>query len=354
MNIIDYLIENGGCSIKYRTMRDILGYDINSGTLLSLQTEILNKHWVKKLFANQHPDGWIGKELHGGRVSGLDSSVMYLLSQGVEKSNPTLQRVVDAILSDSADKPYRDTFRGGDALDMGGRGGNEAIKAEVLSNLGAEDNDIVQNQINIALRYLKDSLSYKTVDDFSLVNKKGERYYTPDAHLPGANHLKILNDTDCWRTLENHEILKKSLCHCFNLMEDAEYITFKAGTHFVGPFNVNWQLHRFNISRINDDSYALVWWLRNLYRFSNLGMIQDVPQLNAAYDYLYTLFTTVDVVNLQTEKSLGRFKDILSVETSWRNPKTAYCDIMFYCAVVLHNAGYDICKLQLTNLNGLI
>lgn len=80
MNIVEYLIENGGCSIKYRTMRDILGYDINSDTMLSLQNKILNKHWVKKLFANQHPDGWIGKELHGGRGDGLDASVLYLLS----------------------------------------------------------------------------------------------------------------------------------------------------------------------------------------------------------------------------------------------------------------------------------
>lgn len=260
----------------------------------------------------------------------------------MEKNNTSLQRVIDAIFSNNPDKPYRDTFRGGDALDKGGRGGNEAIKAEVLSNLGAEDNDIIQNQISIALRYLKDSLSYKTVDDFSLTNSKGERYYTPDAHLPGANHLKLLNDTLCWRTPENFELLKKSLCHCFNLMEDAEYITFKAGTHFVGPFNINWQLHRFNISHIHDDSYALVWWLRNLYRFSNLGVIRDVPQLVSSYDYLDTLFTSQDIVNLQTEKSLNRFKDILSVETPWRYPENTYCDIMFYCAVILHNVGYDI------------
>lgn len=343
MNLIDFLLENGGSSIKYRVKRDILNADIHSDEMRQLQIEILNKSRVRKLFDMQHEDGWIGNELHGARGKGIDSSVSYLISRGVEKEQPAMVKVVDSLLNTEGDKPYRTTFRGGDALDEGGRGGNDAVKAGVLAELGAEDNLIVEKQIKIALQYLRKSLLYKSVDDFTIVNSKGVRYYTSDAHFPGSNHLSLLSATKRWRNSENLELLKASLSHCMNLMIGVEeYIMFKAKSHFVGPFNFDWKLSQFDIGDIKQDSYALVWWLRNLYKVSKLGVVMAVPELKKAYDYLYQLFMTQDILDLQTDLSLKRFKDILSIEDSWKNKNCMDCDIMFYCAVILHNAGYDI------------
>ena len=86
--------------------------------------------------------------------------------------------------------------------------------------MGEENHPLVQEQINIALTYLRDSLDYQTVDDFSTTNRKGIRYYKPDARLPGANHIGILSGIKCWRTPENLELVKTSISHCTKIMKD--------------------------------------------------------------------------------------------------------------------------------------
>lgn len=68
-------------------------------------------------------------------------------------------------------------------------------------------------------------------------------------------------------------------------MKDHSYnIMLKSGAHFVGPFNFKWNLWNFDISEINEDSYALVWWLRDLYKLSKIGVISDIAELKKAYE----------------------------------------------------------------------
>ena len=45
----DFLLENGGSSVKYRTRRDILNDDIHSDEMQFIQKEILCKYQVRKL-----------------------------------------------------------------------------------------------------------------------------------------------------------------------------------------------------------------------------------------------------------------------------------------------------------------
>lgn len=343
-NILEFLLEKGGCSIRYRIKREILHEDKTSSEMAALQDEIMNRPKVRKILAAQHDDGWIGKELHGGPVQGLDSSVAYLLSRGVERDSVPMKKVVQALLADKKEeKPYRTTFPGGEAMDAGGRGGNKAVIAGVLADLGEENNQFVQDELKTAITYLKDSLSYNTIDDFSATNKKGVRYYKEDAHFPGSNHLNLLSAAQCWRTPENIELVKTSLCHCMKIMKNYNHnIMFKTSTHFVGPFNFNWSLYNFSIEDINQDSYELVWWLRSLYKLSTLGLVREKPEFRNAYDYLYQLVISEDILKKQNDKSLKRFKDILSIEDGWRNEASIFCDIIFYGIIILYNAGYNI------------
>lgn len=79
--------------------------------------------------------------MHGSAGQGLDSSVAYLLSRGVERDSEPMRKVVQALLADkTGEEPYRTTFRGGDALDKGGRGGNRAVISGVLADLDEENN----------------------------------------------------------------------------------------------------------------------------------------------------------------------------------------------------------------------
>lgn len=337
-------MENGGCSIKYRIRREILHEDRTHSDMAALQDEIMNSPGICRILAAQHDDGWIGKELHGSYVKALDSSVAYLLMRGVERDSAPLKKVVQVLLADKIeDKPYSTTFPGGEAMDRGGRGGNKAVMAEILASLGEENNRYVQDELRTAVTYLKDSLSYDTIDDFTAINKKGIRYYKENARFPGCNHLNLLSYTHSWRTPENIELARKSLSHCFRIMKNHDHnIMFKTSTHFVGPFNFNWHLADFDSDDINRDSYALVWWLRNLYRLSTLGIARDVPEFRKAYDYLYRLVISRDILDKQNDMSLKRFRDILSVEDNWRSRKSIICDVFFYGIIILFYAGYDI------------
>lgn len=347
MKILDYLLENGGCSIKYRVRREILQEDMTSMEMQSLQNAILNKHKVKKILAAQHEDGWIGNELHGGVGQGFDSSISYLLSNGVEKDYPPMVRAAQSLLETQGEKPYRTTFHGGDALDLGGRGGNAAVRAGILADLGEEYNSIVQQELDISLSYLKASLSYTSINDFSVLNSKGIRYYTKDAQFPGSNHINLLSATQSWRNAENIELVRTALLHCLKIMRDNEHnIMFKSGSHFVGPFNFKWSFVDFEIAELERDSYAFVWWLRILYKLSKIGLIKDMPEFKKPYDYLYELVINQTILNKQSEQSLKRFKDILSIEDSWRQEISMQCDITFYCILVLYFAGYDIDQIE--------
>ena len=343
-NLLEFLLENGGCSIKYRIRRDILHEDKTSDNMKALQNEILCRPKIRKILAAQHDDGWIGEELHGGYVKGLDSSVWYLLISGVERDSAPMKKVVHALLAEKKNElPYKTTFPGGDAMDADGRGGNKAVRAGVLADLGEENNQYVQSELNTAISYLKDALLYNTIDDFSVTNKRGIRYYKKNAHFPGSNHLNLLSAAQSWRSAENMELVKTSLSHCMKIMKNHDHnIMFKSGTHFVGPFNFNWNFADFHIKDINQDLYAFVWWLRNLYRLSRLGVVREIPEFRKAYDYLYHLVISKDILNKQSDKSLKRFKDILSIEDNWRNENSIFCDVFFYGVIILHYAGYDI------------
>lgn len=342
-HILAFLLEHGDSGIQYRIRREILNEFPSNKELLQLQKKILEKPKVKKIVACRQSDGWIGNELHGGPGKGLDSSVSFLLNYGVERESALLKDVVKVLLEEKEAASYRTTFKGGEALDLGGRGGNKAVKAGILAELGEEDHPLVQDEIGVSLNYLKASLLYHHMDDFSVVNKKQIRYYKPDARFPGSNHFYLLAQTQSWRTPENMELVKKSFAHCLNMMRgNSSAIMFKTGSHFVGPFNLNWNFCDFDISEINHDSYAFVWWLRNLFKLSKIGMIKQLPVLKKPYDYLCQLVKNQDIVKKQNDASLKRYKDILSIEDSWRKKESIFCDIMFYAIITLHYAGYDV------------
>ena len=70
--LIDFLLENAGSSIKYRVKKEILHVPVESEEMQKLQAEILNLPRVKKAFAAQKEDGFIGSVIHGGYFDGFD------------------------------------------------------------------------------------------------------------------------------------------------------------------------------------------------------------------------------------------------------------------------------------------
>lgn len=330
---INFLLENACASIRYLVQRDLLKTPKDTPAMLALQGEILSQDSVKKILASQCEDGWFGHELHGN--DGMDRLLGSLLNAGVEKENPAVQKAIHALVTPEIASRHKNWFHGGEALDAGGRGGNNAITAQILSWVKyPEDYPVIAEQITLAFEHLSSVLCYHSVDDFS-ISGKNQRYYKPNAKFPGANHISLLAATQSWRTEENLKTAKKAAKHGYELMLNVnEYITFKKpaeyGGGFVGPFNYNWQalapITKEKLQAIINDRYPFqfAFWL---------GSVSGVPdfmlQSTGTYEVLSELLENEKIEDLLPEKAFHAFRQVMGKEPSMRKKSAKKCDLTY-------------------------
>lgn len=332
-NSINFLLENACASIRYLVQRDLLKTPKDAPAMLALQEEILSQDNVKKILASQCEDGWFGHELHGN--DGMDGLLGSLLNAGVEKENPAVQKAIHALVTPEIASQHKNWFHGGEALDAGGRGGNNAITAQILSWVKyPEDYPVIAEQIALAFEHLSSVLCYHSVDDFS-ISGKNQRYYKPNAKFPGANHISLLAATQSWRTEENLKTAKKAAKHGYELMRNVnEFITFKKpaeyGGGFVGPFNYNWQalapITKEKLQAIINDRYPFqfAFWL---------GSVSGVPdfmlQSTDTYEVLSELLVNEKIEDLLPEKAFHAFRQVMGKEPSMRKKSAKKCDLTY-------------------------
>lgn len=330
---IDFLLDHACASIRYLVHRDMLGTPVNAPAMMALQEEILHQPNIQKILAAQHEDGWLGDELHGN--NGMDHLLGGLLNAGVEKEHPAVQRAIHALITPDIASQHKNWFRGGDALDAGGRGGNRAITAQILSWVhDSEEYPLVQEQISLSFEHLRAALRYASVDDFSIKGKK-ERYYRPNAAFPGANHISMLAATESWRTDETVKTAKSAAKRGYELMRDVnEYITFKKpaefGSGFVGPFNYNWQaltpITEEGLQAIIHDSYPFhfAFWLRSV-----TGVPDFMLQSTGTYEVLADLLRKGKVEELLPDKTFRAFRQVMGKEPNLRRKNAVKCDLTY-------------------------
>lgn len=348
--IIDFLIENACVNIRYMVNRDFKNISVNKPFMQNMQEEILGQRKIQKIFAAQHDDGWFGHELHGGPGNAMDSSIAFLLMYGVEPNNERMQKAKNALLDPEIASKHKNYFKGGDALDADGRGGNRAVTAGILATLlKDETHQFITDEINLALRHLNGALQYNSIDDFTIVvnNKAKTRYYKPNALFPGANHIGILAETSEWRSKENVAMVTGSIKHCINLMKNVtQSPTFKKrppyGSSFVGPFNFNW--HAFDVKDFKcfsdyDYRYGYVFWIRTLNGFGKLEIAGDIPIVKQQYLMLVELMETDRLYDELSENAIKGFEYISAIEPSWRNEINIKCDIYFNALKAIYNSG---------------
>lgn len=338
--LIEFLLENAGASIKYRVKKEILNVPVDCDEMQALQSEILNLSRVKKTFAIQREDGFIGSVIHGAYFDGFDSTLNLLKRYGVEITNPDLQRAKECLINW---KDYeRDHFyKAGNAMDEHGRGGFRAILADILVELGADESiPQIQEQINNALNAFRGAFNYTCVDDFSKkATMKGVpcRYYIKGATFPASNHISILEKTFSWRTAENLAMVEKSYWHCKEIMKNYnDGIIYVNCGHFVGPFNYNWNNVHQEISMRDFDEHPIdfAWFMRGLSTasHSNAIFIDDNPYFAES---LEKMIEPENIVETVSDEQLRLFKKYAAIEPSWRKKESIACDLYFPILLVL-------------------
>lgn len=330
---IDFLLENACAGIRYQVYRDMLGRSAEEPFMRKLQEEVLAQSNVQKHLKAQHPDGWFGHELHG--IDGMDCHIRGLLNLGVEAAYPCMQRAAAALMTPDIAKQHKNWFRGGEALDADGRGGNRAVTAGILSCLGMpEDIPLLREEIALSLEHVMAVLQYRSLEDFSVKGKK-ERYYKPEARFPGANHISLLANTGSWRGEESLQAVRAAVRQGYQLMKDCnEYITFRKpkeyGGGFVGPFNFNWQalgpLDQEGLRGILESPYSFQFgfWLGDI-----TGLPDWARQSTSAYELLADWLEEGTLPERIPEKALKAFRQIAGREPDWRKKISVRCDLTF-------------------------
>ncbi len=330
---IDFLLENACAFIRYLVHRDMLGTPVDDPEMITLQEEIVKQSNIQKILSAQHEDGWFGNELHGN--NGMDSLLGGLLNFGVEKEHPAVQRAIHALVTPEIASQHKNWFRGGDALDAGGRGGNRAITAQILSWVHySEDAPLIKEQIRLSFEHLSAVLNYDSVDDFS-IRGKNERYYKPNVRFPGSNHISMLAATESWRTDETVKTVKEAAKHGYELMRDVnEYITFKKpaefGGGFVGPFNYNWQaltpITEEGLQAIINDPYSFhfAFWLSSV-----TGVPDFMLQSTGTYEVLADLLRKGKIEELLPDKTFRAFRQVMGKEPNLRKKNAVKCDLTY-------------------------
>jgi hypothetical protein len=331
---IDCLFENACVNIRYLLHRDILKTPIDSPEMKNMQADILQSPVVKKVLSLQHPDGWLGNELHGG--NGMDSLMSVLLRSGVEENSDPVLKAVNALITPAIANQHKNHFAAGDALDADGRGGNKSITAWILATAGfPEDSSPLSDEITLSLKHLSGALEHRDIKDFTKQGSKF-KYYKPSVKFPGANHIGILANTHIWQTDENLITVKKAMTHCYLLMKNvADYIMFRKpkefGKSYMGPFNYGWQ----SLNPIEmQDFQKMVNNAKNRFQFG--FYIRDLSghpmwaiQTTQPYEFLADMLEKDTLMDLMTGKALTGFKYLWGIEPNWRSKTSVKCDLIY-------------------------
>lgn len=341
---IDFVMENASPNIKYRILKEIFHESIDTDRMQKLQAEILNLQKVKKAFSCQREDGFIGSVIHGGYFDGFDSTVLLLKSNGVEISNPHMQKAKESLINW---KDYQSDhfYKAGNAMDEHGRGGFRAIWAEQLVELGADEAvPQIQEQIANALAAFRGALNYTSVNDFSKKAKmQGQpcRYYIKGATFPAENHITILEKTLSWRTEENVAMVKKSYRHCKELMKGYnDGVIYVNCGYFVGPFNHNWNNapNRITIRSFDDHPIDFAWFMRGLSTASTRYPVFD-DENPLLVQSLQEWIEDDNFINKISDEQLRLFKKYASLEPAWRKKESTACDLYFPILLGLNRLG---------------
>lgn len=331
---MDFLLENASPNILYRVKKEILKEKTDTSVMAGLQAEILTLPKVKKAFSCQRENGFFGSVLHGVYFDGFDSTVDLLKRNGVEITEPHMEKAREA-LTNWRDYQKDHFYKSGNAMGEHGRGGFRAVWAEQLAELGADESlPQIQEQISNALNAFRWALQYSAPDDFSKkATFRGQpcRYYIKGAAFPSANHIRILEKTLSWRSAENLETVKKSYRHCKEIMRDYhDGIIYINCSYFIGPFNYNWNAPKERITFCNFDSRPIdfAWFMKELGSASARYPVFDDgnPYLPESLAEMITDENLIDHIH---EKQLNQFKKYASLAPSWRKRESIACDIYF-------------------------
>ena len=343
--MIKFLIENAGPSIKYRVKKEILN-DISTEEEKELQAQIMSEP-ISQLIVNcQKENGWLGNGFHGpnknaGNYENQEVGTKYLAEKGVLKSNPVLKRAMDAfVTTELSDLCYRTKGKVIDEFKFAANGQN-IIRCACIARAGYDDMIDIKPQIQLSLDSFKRVLEVDSILDVSRTIKSSKyRLFNNFEKWPCRYHLDILAHTDSWKTDENIKMLAESIKKLMRTdrpemvgLGAASWVGHVLGT--VGCFAEGFSL-RYNRDGSNSLELEMMEWL------CRCGVAPYLEELQKEIEFLKGTINADGiceaVVNSNQLKGISTYSG-LQLEVDWKSTIRMFCDITFRALLILHYAN---------------
>lgn len=344
-NLIDFLFENGGASIRYRVKKEILD-SITDEEDAALQAEIMAEPIIVSIANCQKENGWLGNGFHGpnknaGSYENQEVGTKYLAEKGVRKDNPILRKAMEAfITTELTDLCYRTKGKLYDEFRYAANGQN-IIRCACIARAGYDDVIDIKPQIQLALDSFKRVTEVESIFDISrLVISGGKQrlVFNDYEKWPCYYHLDILAHTQSWKNETNIKMLADAVKKLMRtdrpeMQAGADsWVGYVLGT--TGCLKEGYQLG-YEKNGVHYTDLERVEWL------CRCGIAPYVEQLQKEVELLRDSINTdgicVAPIDESRLKGMGTYGG-QQLEIDWKTRTRKLCDIAFRVLLILHYA----------------
>jgi hypothetical protein len=102
--VLDWLLEDKNPSVRYRTLRELLGAPEGAPEVREARARIPESRWAKRIFAKMHPDGyWLHRGKGAGVAYAMSSSTHFVLAflaeLGLDREDNRVAKAVERYLN---------------------------------------------------------------------------------------------------------------------------------------------------------------------------------------------------------------------------------------------------------------
>jgi hypothetical protein len=276
---IKELLQKACASIRHRLLHEVLREKIPAGEAQILEEQILRDGLVRGILSSQSPQGWFGKSFHG--YDSHEAGIRVLLEKGLRPTHPCLSRALRLVESNS-ERIAREMGIVGKALDEGGFGGTNLMRAALLAMAGLEKREVVREQLDAALEVFRTIPSLSTVDEIA-EPYKGKLVFKPGISWPGIYHLRLLAFTTGWRSQVNMRMAAEAIARIVRLAP-LPYISVRYRSQIIAP--AAFAMQDFDPEMASMSAPQWMMWFHRMELLARMGVAGSVPEIQAQISIL--------------------------------------------------------------------
>lgn len=338
--IVNFLLENAGPSIVYRTKKEIIK-DISLRDEQAFQDKILQEKDVKYIFEHVQADGWLGTCFHS-RMRGAkwqdvcEAALKFLAEKGVKLDNPIFEGVMKAYLARDRMDPIFDGC--GKAEDYRYPCiGFEFLRSAGIARCGYEIKIDISKDIDYSLNCFFNVLNFNSIDEVVYLDKCGKYCFKKDLSLwPCIYNLRILAFTKSWRTTDNIKKLANAVDHLLSFPAFKHPVYTKVKGYTQSPFGEFIRpIEEFDPGNVKGT------WFNKMELFARCGIIPYSKRLLNEAALLKKTIHSEGICQAYIDESFfknwGAYSG-LKLEESWSKKVKKQCDITFRAVLILSYA----------------